>query len=184
MPYIGNKKILKVYQGNQLLYSSGNTVTYYVDSNVSYQERVDYEATCLSPTTFTPSKSGYTFVGWREDKTASSSVVSSKVMGNDPINLYAVFKKTITLSYNGNGATGGSTASQTGTQYYNNGNVANPSFTLKSNGFSRTDHQFVRYRMNSVSGTAYNIGASVTLSENTTFYVEWKLYKIVYFSGI
>ena len=33
------------------------------------------------------------------------------------------------LSYSGNGATSGSTASQTGYRYYNNGSTTNPSFT-------------------------------------------------------
>lgn len=128
---------------------------------------------CLSPKTFTPSKNGYTFTGWREDNTASSDILSEKVMGDSPINLYAIFSKTITLSYNGNGATSGSTASQSGNQYYNNGNYNNPSFSLRSCGFSRTNYSFVNWRMGSASGTAYNAGASVTLSSNTVFYAMW-----------
>lgn len=333
--YIGDKKVKKGYIGNVLCYSSGNPVTYHVDTSTIYTEEVDDGATCLSPTTFTPAKSGYTFKGWREDSTANSSVLSSKVMGDSPITLYAVFQKnvtvtkyngstsattetkqqyynngnvanpsftlsqtavsgwtvrgwststtanasatvsnggsitlsanatyyglyqrtitltkyngsssattstgtrywnsagnysnpkftltqtavsgwtvrgwststsatasasvsnggsvtlssnatyygmyqrTITLSYSGNGATGGSTASQTGTRYWNSaGNYSNPSFTLRSNGFTRTNYSFVNWRMGSTSGTAYNAGASVTLSASTVFYASWKL---------
>ena len=43
-------------------------------------------------------------------------------MGNANVTLYAVFRQTITLSYNANG--GSSTpAAQTGYRYYNNGNM-------------------------------------------------------------
>lgn len=252
--YIGDKKVKKGYIGNVLCYSSGNPVTYHVDTSTIYTEEVDDGATCLSPTTFTPAKSGYTFKGWREDSTANSSVLSSKVMGDSPITLYAVFQKnvtvtkyngstsattetkqqyynngnvanpsftlsqtavsgwtvrgwststtanasatvsnggsvtlsanatyyglyqaTITLSYNGNGATSGSTAAQTGTRYWNSaGNYSNPSFTLRSCGFSRTNYSFVNWRMGSTSGTAYNAGAAITLNANTTFYASWQ----------
>ena len=255
--YIGDKKVKKGYIGNVLCYSSGNPVTYHVDTSTIYTEEVEDGATCLSPTTFTPSKSGYTFTGWREDNTANSDVLSEKLMGDSPITLYAVFKKditlttynnsptattqikqqyynngsianpsftltqntqsgwtalgwctsssataavvqsngatiilgenatyygkysqTITLTYNGNGATSGSTAAQTGTRYYNSGNYSNPSFSLRSCGFSRTNYSFVNWRMGSASGTSYNAGASVTLSSNTVFYASWKLASI------
>ena len=155
------------------VWGSGNSVTYVVDTNVAYSEDVLNGDSVLSPTTFTPTKSGYIFVGWRTDKTASASVLTSKVMDTDPITLYAVFKRTLTLSYNGNGSTGGSTSSQTGIQYYNNGNTSNPSFTLAGNGFTKTDCKFSKWASGSTSGTQYAAGASVTLSESTTFYAVW-----------
>lgn len=155
------------------VYTAGKMVTYMVDSGVSYQEKVKKWQSCLSPTTFTPEKSGWTFAGWREDSTASGSVLSSKVMERSPIMLYAVFKQTITLSYNGNGATSGSTASQSGTRYYNNGNINNPSFTLRNNGFERTYYNFQKWALNSASGTQYSAGASITLSGNSTMYAVW-----------
>ena len=80
--YIGDKKVKRAYIGDLLYYSSGNPVTYYVDAGTIYTEEVEDGATCLSPTTFTPSKSGYTFTGWREDSTASSSILETKVMGD------------------------------------------------------------------------------------------------------
>ena len=120
------------------------------------------------------SKSGWSFIGWRTDKTANGTVQSSITAGTSTINLYAVYRQTITLTYNGNGATSGSTASQSGYRYYNNGNIINPSFALRSNGFTRTNYRFVNWRMGSASGTAYNVGSSVTLSNNTTFYAYWQ----------
>lgn len=250
--YYGNKKVKSMWYGSIRVYPNAGEVTYYVDNGVVYTEEIDIDQSCLTPTTFTPSKSGWTFVGWREDSTASSSVLSEKISDGNNYTLYAVFRQnvtvtkyngsssattetktryynntnvanpsftlsqnnisgwtaqgwctsnsatasvvvsnggsvtlssnatyygkyamTITLSYNGNGATGGSTSAQTGTRYFNSGNYSNPSFTLRSNGFSRTYYNFVNWRMGSTSGTAYNAGARVTLSTNTTFYASW-----------
>lgn len=146
-----------VYENGEYkkIYSAGNIVTYQVDTNVTYQEEVDSDATCLSPATFTPTKSGYTFLGWREDTAASATVLTEKVMADEPITLYAVFQKTITLSYNGNSSTSGSTAAQTGALYYNNGNVQNPTFILRANGFTRTSYSFAYWAQGSASGTQY-----------------------------
>lgn len=165
------------------VWGSGSSVVYVVDTNVAYSEDVLNGDSVLSPKTFTPTKNGYTFVGWRTDRTASSSVLTSKVMDTEPITLFAVFKRTLTLSYNGNGSTSGSVTSQTGTQYYNNGNTADPTFALASNGFSRTGYRFVRWRSGSASGTAYAAGASVTLPADTTFYAEWFDLEITVFTA-
>lgn len=250
--YYGNKKVKSMWYGSIRVYPNAGEVTYYVDNGVVYTEEIDIDQSCLTPTTFTPSKSGWTFVGWREDSTASSSVLSEKISDGNNYTLYAVFRQnvtvtkyngssspttesktryynnantanpsftlsqtvlsgwtaqgwctsssatasvvvsnggsvtltsdatyygkyaqTITLSYNGNGATGGSTASQSGTRYFNSGNYSNLSFSLRSSGFSRTYYNFVNWRMGSASGTAYNPGDNVTLSSSTTFYAAW-----------
>ena len=73
------------------VWGSGSSVTYVVDTNKAYSEDVLNGDSVLSPKTFTPTKDGYTFVGWRKDKTASASVLTSLVMDTDPITLYAVF---------------------------------------------------------------------------------------------
>lgn len=165
--FVEGKKVKAAYYMGEKIWSAGNIVTYCVDSGVSYQEEVDSDASCLSPTTFTPSKSGWTFIGWRTDTAANSSVLSSKTMGDDPITLYAVFRQSVTLSYNGNSATSGSVASQTGQRYYNNGNVSNPTFTLAANGFARTYYTFTGWNLGSP-------GATVTLSASTVAYAQWK----------
>ena len=165
MNYNG-QKVKKWYHDGVKVFSAGNVVTYYVNTNTSYQEEVDSEASCLSPTTFTPELSGYTFVGWREDTTASGEVLSEKAMGDEPITLYAVFKRTLTATFNGNGATSGSVGAVYGTQYYNNNNYANPSITLPANGFSRTNYKFTGWNLGAV-------GASVVISADTTVYAQW-----------
>ena len=165
MTYKG-QKVKNWYHDGVKIFSAGNMVTYYVNTNTSYQEEVDSEASCLSPTTFTPTISGWTFVGWREDTTASGSVLSSKIMGDEPITLYAVFKRTLTATFNGNGATSGSVGTVYGTQYYNNNNYANPSITLPANGFGRTNYKFTGWNLGAV-------GASVVISADTTVYAQW-----------
>ena len=147
-------------------------VTYYIDTNSTQTQAFAPGESVLNGLNFTPSKNGYTFVGWREDTTASSSVLTSKTMGTSNMTLYAVFRKTITLSYNANG--GSSTpGAQTGNQYYNNGNLANPTFKLAS-AISRTNYKFLGWRIGSTSGTQYAANASVSLSSNTTFYASWQ----------
>lgn len=252
--YYGNKKVLSMWYGSIRVYPNAGEVTYYVDSGVVYTEEIDIDQSCLTPTTFTPSKSGWTFVGWREDSTASSSVLSEKISDGNNYTLYAVFRQnvtvtkyngsssatietkqryynntnynnptftlsqntlsgwnplgwcdinsatanvvldnggvvtltsdktyygkysqSITLSYNGNGATGGSTAAQTGTRYFNGLSYSNPSFTLRSNGYTRTYGTFTKWAMGNVNGTQYNVGSNVTLSSNTVFYAKWTL---------
>lgn len=115
------------HNSNVEIWSAGNIVTYHVDNYNTYNEEVDYGATCLSPTSFVPYKDGWIFVGWREDAAASANVLNNKVMDSDPIVLYAVFKRDITVYYYNNSDIENMT---TGVRYYNNANVDNPSFTL------------------------------------------------------
>lgn len=118
--FAGDKKVKKAYLGTEKIYSAGNiVVTYHVDSGVTYQEEVDSDTNCLKPTTFTPTKSGYTFVGWREDIIPNPYILPSKVLGKEPIVLYAVFTKEVTVyTYDEQERT------QNGNVYYNNGNVS------------------------------------------------------------
>lgn len=239
----------KIYCQNETIYSSGNICTYQINSNTIYQEEVDEGESCLRPKTFTPSLDGWTFVGWREDQTASGDVLTDTVMGDDPVTLYAVFRQavtvtyynnsttasstsafryynngntasasfnltqaassgwtargwstsnvgnasityangatftrdsnitlyglyqqTITLSYSGNGNTGGSTAAQTATRYGAPAGVINPSFTVKANGFTRTNYIFTGWKS---GNTAYAVGQTVTLSANLTLTAQW-----------
>lgn len=170
--FTGNAKVKRMYLGNDKIYSAGNIVTYIVDTNISYQEEIDEGNSVLSPTAFNPSKAGWTFAGWRTDKTASTPL-SSMIMGDNPITLYAVFTQTITLSYNGNGNTGGSPFSETRTRYYNNGNIVNPSFILKANIFSKSGYTFTKWAAGSAAGVQYAVGTSITIAAPTLMYAVW-----------
>ena len=153
------------YEDWTLIYSAGNPVTYVVDTDTTYTEDVDFDASCLSPKTFTPSKDGYTFVGWREDTTASGDVLTSKVMGDEPVTLYAVFSKDVTLTTIVKGAT--STNTKQG--YYNNGNTANPTFTVSNPSISGAT--FKGWSTSASSTTvSYSSISDLSLSADTTLY--------------
>lgn len=177
------QKVKKWNHNGVRVFTAGSTVTYYVDSGVSYIEEVDSEASCLSPKTFTPTKSGWTFVGWREDTTASSSVLSSKVMGDSPIVLYAVFKKAVTVTYYNNSTTASSTS---GCRYYNNGNVVNPSFTLTQ--ASKSHWIAVGWSTSNIGNgdityKTYNNSATFTRSTNVTLYGRYnQVIKVTYYN--
>ncbi len=100
----GQKLKKAFYNGKIKLWSAGNNVTYNVDTNDVHTEEVDEGETCLAPKTFTPQKSGWTFMGWRKDTQAVREVETKMVMGDDPISLYGAFAEPVTLMYDGNGA--------------------------------------------------------------------------------
>lgn len=161
------KKVVRKSDG-VALWTAGSTVTYYVDTNVYYTEEVDNGASCLSPKEFTPSKDGWTFVGWREDTTASGSVVDSKVMDSDPITLYAVYEKTITANfYSGWYPDTRVLDTPTGKAYYNaSGDIQNAQITApKGTGISGWTW---RGWSNWYDGTA---NGDVNLNNEDTFYV-------------
>lgn len=181
--HLGAVDISKAFKGREKIYPSSAVVTYRVDSSLIYYEEIESDESILSPKTFTPQKSGWTFAGWRKDSAADGTVLSNEVMEGEEVTLYAVFKRTITLSYNGNGASGGSVSAQTETQYYNNGNQTIHTFALKSNGFSKTNCTFRNlWAMGGTGGTQYAPGASVTLTESMVFYALWTVNPFSYTS--
>ena len=165
--YIGNQAVRKAYLGNQLVYSAGNIVTYHVDAGVRYQEEVGEGESCLSPKTFTPQKAGWTFVGWRADATASGDVLASKVLGDNPVTLYAVFTHPVTVTYY-NGST---TASrQTKSRYWNNGNAASPSFALTQAAKSGWSARGWSAATAANGGISYANGATFSRDSDVTLY--------------
>jgi hypothetical protein len=175
-------EIKKVYSfpGDHEVYSSGHVVSYHIDTDNVVEQEVDDGADCISnaPSVSVP---GYTLHGWREDTTASATVLESKECDDEGIVLYAVLKKTISVTYNGNGSTGGSTDGQTGTKYYNNGNSLNPTFTLSANGYTKVNYvSSGKWAEGSAGGTQYSVGASRTLGEDTTYYACWVKAPVVY----
>ena len=74
--------------------------------------------------------------------------------------------KTYTVSYSGNGSTGGSTSSQTKT--------SGTTLTLRQNGYTRTGYNFVRWNTKADgSGTNYSAGGSYTANAAVTLYAQW-----------
>ncbi len=132
MTYNG-QKVKKWYHNGVKVFSAGNIVTYQVDGSTAYREEVEYENSCLSPTTFTPTKAGWEFVGWREDRVANGTVLTNKLMGDDPITLYAVFRQSVTITYYQ--FYDPTAHKKSGYRYYNTGNTVNPKFTITPSGY-------------------------------------------------
>ena len=117
--------------GNKISTSTtvpANNVTYYahwsIDSHTvtyNYSENGGTSATKTSASanynssidlTPTATKSGYTFVGWNTNKDATTGL-SSLTMGASNVTLYAIYSKTVTATFNKNGASTQTNASGT-----------------------------------------------------------------------
>ena len=110
--------------------------------------------------------------------TYSSSVPSSTNGGRSGSFSFSVTftRLSYTLSYDGNGSTGGSTSSHSGV-----------TLTVKSCGFTKTGYSFTYWTTSSSGGTRYDPGDSITLIKNTTLYAQWEkdivYYTVSYSSG-
>ncbi len=121
----------------------------------------------------------YSAIGWREDTTAGSAdysageTLTSAEIGNLPTSIYAVYSRTVSISYNSNGGSGSMSAS-TGTAYYNSyGNSSTATITLKSCSFTPpTGKSFNYWALGSPSGTKYE--SSISTSYDSTMYAVWK----------
>lgn len=121
----------------------------------------------------TPTRAGYTFAGWNTNSSGTGTNYSAgnsvSVGANATVTLYAKWNPiTYSITYNGNGNTGGSTASQTKTY-----DVA---INLQSNGFTKTGYHFTGWNTASNgTGTSYSAGASYNSNANLTLYARWAI---------
>lgn len=109
----------------------------------------------------------WTELGWRNDTTAGASEYafgSTNATLLTTTSIYATYSRTLTISYDGNTATSGSTSNTTKTVYMNTNSTTTSSqaVTLRSNGFAKTGYSFSKWAAGSTSGTQYASGASYT----------------------
>ena len=132
-------------------------------------------------------------LGWRDDTTAGAKEYSygGTVTVAWGTNFYSVYSRTLTISYNSNGGTSGSTSNTTATIYLNSNSTTTSSqaVSLRANGFSKTGHTFSNWAAGSTSGTQYAAGASYTAGVaynastfGTTMYAIWTVnsYTVTY----
>ena len=143
-------------------------------------------ATALTSNAFTP-PAGYSFSGWNtvQNGVGGTAYTNGQVYDfSADLTLYAQWAvippSSHTVTFNGNGSDGGSTASET----------ANTSTALTSNGFTRTGYTFAGWNtvQNGVGGTAYADGASYDFSADLTLYAQWTAntpttYTLTYIAG-
>lgn len=122
--------------------------------------------------------SGWSFNGWCTSAGATAGIAYSSISGmafSASATLYGRYSKIVTLSYNGNGATGGYVAPQSGTCYYNSsGAIAGAAFSTAANGYSLPVYNFIAWALGSASGTQYVAGAGVTITGDTVMYAVWR----------
>ena len=144
------------------------------------------------------SKSGYTLLGWSESSTATTatysvtnSVADSWILSNvSPVKLYAIWSKTIKLTYDGNKGNGSTSVSnvpsaQSATVY---NSTTSYKFTLSSTKPTRTGYTFLGWSTSSTATSAsYSAGGNITLSDSDILYAVWDAnpypYNIVYKSS-
>ena len=99
-------KVKKCILDGVLVFSAGALIRYLVDIGVIHEEEIDSGAdACTAYVTFIPTKDDYEFVGWREDDGANATVLDEKLVDSDPFDLYAVFRKPITVTCYNNSTT-------------------------------------------------------------------------------
>ena len=154
------------------VYSGSNRNTVKTASVTVYNNTVSGNVTL--PTSY-GSVSGYSFSGYRTDTSATSRnyTAGQSVSLSNSTTFYAVYTKTITVSYNANG--GNSTpGTQSGTAYYNtNGATTNPTFTLAGAISRNRDGGGREYTFTTWSG--YAASSRQTFSSNQNLSAGWSV---------
>lgn len=120
-----------------------------------------------------PTRTGYTFLGWSTSSTATSSSYSSggSITLSSSTTIYAIWSKTITLSYNANGGSG-APSSQSATVY---NSTTSYKFTLSSTKPTRSGYTFLGWSTsNTATSSSYSPGGTITISSSTPLYAVWR----------
>ena len=164
-------KLKKGYHNSRSeIWSAGSTVTYIINAaeNKIQTAEVDYGASCLD---FKPTLSGWEFVGWREDTVAAGDVLISKLMESDPITLYAVFKKSVALTYYVNGTP----KSVEGIAYYNAAGISTfPTLAIENPTLSGATFKGWSVTDEDATVSYGSLAGGFQISANTTVYAVFK----------
>ena len=125
--------------------------------------------TATALTTNTYARTGYTFAGWNTAANGSGTAYANNENYNFSADatLYAQWTaNNNTITFNGNGADGGTTSTQT----LATGATAN----LNANGYTRTGYTFVGWATTAGGNVAYTDGQSYTMgTANVNLYAKW-----------
>lgn len=153
------QEIKFIYLGQHVIYATGITVTYQIDTNnaITQTAALSNDAIASAPTV---SKAGYTFVGWKSDANADNGVLTEyKINSDSAVKLYAVFKKQITISMDCGDAkliSGKTESSQKVDLYYNNGTTLSDEVVMPQNVYEYDeDKSFCGWKTDMRSTTIY-----------------------------
>lgn len=168
---------------------SGVTVswTYYIPALDSYtvsfnanggsgapSSQTKYYGITLTLSGTKPTKSGYTFIGWSRSSSVTTATYAAggSYTDNAAANLYAIWVKTITLSYNANNGTGAPSSGSV--NVYNS--TSSYTFTISSTIPSRDGYNFKGWSLDkSATSASYQPGDQISLSTNKTLFAIWEI---------
>ena len=150
------------------------TVTYNANGGTGVPDnQTKYHGMSLTLKSTKPTRDGYTFVGWNTSSTATTSkyAAGATYSGNADATLYAIWKKSVTLTYDLNDGSGKTNIEKV--TIYNS--TTSASFTLPSEPLSRDGYEFLGWGTKSTSTTSsYSGGSKISLSSDTTLYGIWR----------
>lgn len=147
------------------------TITFKANGGVGsdYTQTVYYNtAATLKANTFT--RSGYRFLGWNTNSSATTAEKADKasVTTTSNITYYAIWKQQVTVTFKPNGGT-------PDTEYTQNVDVST-STTLDSHTYSKTGYDFLGFNTNSAASTAsHTSGNSYSFAANTNLFAIFRV---------
>lgn len=145
------------YDGNEATSGSNAGQTKVIDTNL-----------VLSNCGFV--RTGYVFTGWNTAADGSGVDYETEAVytNNAGLTLYAQWEIVVySITYDGNGNTGGTTESQTKSY--------NETIQLQPNGFTRVNYVFLHWNTKSDdSGSTYNPGYEYSVNADLILYAIWK----------
>ena len=170
------KRVTRIFVGEDRVYAAGVKVTYQIDTGYSLESTVPdrEDAIAAAPSV---ALEGYTFVGWRQDSSAEKKVLSEFIISSEePVTLYAVFKKQMTIGLMPNGGTlaeTGAAESFTAYCYYNNGNAQSEPTTVPASPYTRNGMSFCGWSADSLSTPSYKPGEMGVFPAGAVLYAMW-----------
>ena len=170
------KRVTRIFVGEDRVYAAGVKVTYQIDTGYSLERTVPdrEDAIAAAPPA---ALEGYTFVGWRQDDSAEKKVLSEYIISSEePVTLYAVFRKQMTVGLMPNGGTlaeTGAAESFTAFCYYNNGNSQSEPTTVPASPYTRKNMSFCGWSIDSLSTPSYKPGEKGVFPAGATLYAMW-----------
>ena len=166
------------FTGNATMSWTTYTITYNANGGTGAPNSdTKIYGTTLKLSSTKPTRTGYTFVGWGTSSTDTTADYSAggNYTANASDTLYAIWKKTITLSYNANNGSG---APSSQSQIIYNATTSYK-FTISSTKPTRTGYTFLGWSTSSTAtSSSYSSGGSITLSSSDTLYAVWSKNKL------
>ncbi len=170
------KRVTRIFVGEDRVYAAGVKVTYQIDTGYSLERTVPdrEDAIAAAPPA---ALEGYAFVGWRQDDSPEKKVLTEYIItSEEPVTLYAVFKKQMTIGLMPNGGTlaeTGAAESFTAYCYYNNGNSQSEPTTVPASPYTRKNMSFCGWSIDSLSTPSYKPGEMGVFPAGATLYAMW-----------